>query len=889
MHSPCRGRVLNKEYTFFVSSLKANKNYLGFISYSNSNLSFALRLKKALDSSGYIPNEKKRFFLDTVSMAEDDLNKTLEEALDNSEFLIVICSPESLHSPGVNSEIDYFIKHHEHPKILPVILSGNLANTDCLPKRLRSFSDSTQTLAFRNYSLKQKGFQGVVDYLICTMLGIDAEESIHQWKTERRKQFAHKVLKRFVLPVCSVAVVAFVAWLVTKLFTHKDETITKQFIDYYWGDDAKPHGIGASLGPEVLKTLPYSYRFTYSGKLDRLIKVERINRFESLSDEDFTDEYRPAVMLFSKGEQHDTVTFKNARNRPYRQLVIDNQNDGKAFFATVNDIGIPQEIIKIIGNPSSSLDENISCQQNWRARSVLERFSYEDGRVFKRSFHTNKLLHHKFFFPNANGVCYIESIQGTNRRDSVVRYRDHFENPMFDNKHRAGYLLEYNNDGRIVRKVFLDLRMKPAPDFEERASILYEYDDAGQLCRISNHSLSGELTMGPDGYSYLERQFDDKGYEDHFFDTLGHVCFINIASNEYSSARHEFENGHPVCSIWERRDSDGNLVFNEERSHAKLKRYYKDGNVIRAEYLDTNEELCNGDHGYAYWLAEYDQMNRRTSLRYFDKDGHNSTSVKKGYAGYDITYSGNTDSLRVQYRETDNSPGYSKELGCSAWVLSMDYNTDGSTTYRFSCYDKKGEHCLNKELWYDFAASVHQRNRGQGSDIALLYSMADISIDGIDNHTSNRTSNKWKVFYNDMGQVECLCFSDDRKPYNYMSYIVKYNLDQKAYKKEFYDRDVSTIPYEKLGPDDYCRDAKVFADDRIPIGERDLSTVECSYWTAKYDKDVFKGRDFFSFDSKLVARLVPNGVNPASPLGYTLEDDHHVVLHEFRNDFCINH
>ena len=56
--------------------------------------------------------------------ASSDLSKDIEGRLADSEFLIVICSPDTKNSRWVDQEIRTFIKHRDRKNILPVLIKG---------------------------------------------------------------------------------------------------------------------------------------------------------------------------------------------------------------------------------------------------------------------------------------------------------------------------------------------------------------------------------------------------------------------------------------------------------------------------------------------------------------------------------------------------------------------------------------------------------------------------------------------------------------------------------------------------------------------------------------------------------------------------------------------
>jgi len=98
-----------------------------FISYSRSNMDFALRLARALKESGY-PVWVDQMDIPVGARWDDEL----EIALDACGIFLVILTPASITSENVKDEIGYAIDHSK--RILPVLLE------ECnIPLRLRRF------------------------------------------------------------------------------------------------------------------------------------------------------------------------------------------------------------------------------------------------------------------------------------------------------------------------------------------------------------------------------------------------------------------------------------------------------------------------------------------------------------------------------------------------------------------------------------------------------------------------------------------------------------------------------------------------------------------------------------------------------------------------------
>ncbi|MCK5685536.1 toll/interleukin-1 receptor domain-containing protein, partial [bacterium] len=75
----------------------------------------------------------------------NDLQEQIELALTQSEYLIIICSPNSAKSFYVNSEILYFKRLGREHKILPIIIAGEpnagskkwITEEECFPQSLK--------------------------------------------------------------------------------------------------------------------------------------------------------------------------------------------------------------------------------------------------------------------------------------------------------------------------------------------------------------------------------------------------------------------------------------------------------------------------------------------------------------------------------------------------------------------------------------------------------------------------------------------------------------------------------------------------------------------------------------------------------------------------------
>ena len=121
--------------------------YNAFISYKHAPVDnqVAAHIQSALEHF-HIPGKirkktgKKqiqRVFRDKDELPiTSDLSDTISQALENSDYLIVICSTSTCKSEWVKREIQYFLRNHTHDQILTVLAEGE--PEEVIPEELRT-------------------------------------------------------------------------------------------------------------------------------------------------------------------------------------------------------------------------------------------------------------------------------------------------------------------------------------------------------------------------------------------------------------------------------------------------------------------------------------------------------------------------------------------------------------------------------------------------------------------------------------------------------------------------------------------------------------------------------------------------------------------------------
>ena len=111
------------------------RQYDAFISYKHQELDslVAMRLHRMLEHYR-IPGKiqatsgKKRIHRIFRDMDEltptNDLTENIRQALQNAEYLLLICSKESCRSEWVQKEVEEFLKTHDKNRIILILLEG---------------------------------------------------------------------------------------------------------------------------------------------------------------------------------------------------------------------------------------------------------------------------------------------------------------------------------------------------------------------------------------------------------------------------------------------------------------------------------------------------------------------------------------------------------------------------------------------------------------------------------------------------------------------------------------------------------------------------------------------------------------------------------------------
>lgn len=173
--------------------------YFAFISYQHNDEKWAKWLQKQLENYKLptnirnhrpdIPQYIRPVFRDKSDLCGAKLHDSLMKALNQSKYLIVICSPHSSNSTWVNHEAQFFIDNNRESDIIPFIVDGipysNDRATECLPESISRLKGIRELLAV---NINENGRDAAVIKVISRITELNFDSLWQRHKRDLRRQ-----------------------------------------------------------------------------------------------------------------------------------------------------------------------------------------------------------------------------------------------------------------------------------------------------------------------------------------------------------------------------------------------------------------------------------------------------------------------------------------------------------------------------------------------------------------------------------------------------------------------------------------------------------------------------------------------------------------------------
>lgn len=719
----------NQQYTYYA-----------FISYQRKDEKWAKRLQRKLENYKLpVANAKeasdKKFeyirpvFRDKTDLTAGPLPDVLKEALNQSRYLIVICSPNAVQSPWVNDEINTFVNAGRTKFIIPFIIDGEPYSNDkaneCFPNALKAIPKEQEPLGVNiGEGGKRRAFIRTVAY----MLGVKFDELWNRYERHRKK-----------MRNLSIACFAFLAVIGLCIY---DYTRTK--VEYY-ADWVDCNGVAQGVTP--LTDEQYSHRFAsykfeytrvpygekgfYSWRLNKVSLVNSKGVISSSVPDNHAFFYPIQEYKYTDGYVTEIIN-RDTYNRVVMRYTIKNDYNHKvACLVDMEGKEKHQGSAYLSGSTTAFLSDANSNN----TMSKIKRFHYtrnEKGYITKVTYHANDAddLDESAIGDNNNiygKVFELDSIGMVTK----VSYINHQGNPMTDkygigsirynyaafegndtieylgsdgklayNEHKyAREITELDKYGNPVESYNEGADGKPCYDYKNIYRQVVTFDKNGGFTEIKYYDFDGELSYCSDNYSIQRVKYDSKGryIEVSHYDINDKPCYIK---GNYSIARAKYNSND--C-------------------------------IVEASSFDINDKPCvEQNYGIHKHYYKYDDYNYLIEESLFDEKDEVTISPIYHFAKQELKYDDYHQLVSIKYLDNNEQPCYYNDYTCEN---RRTYDNRGNLI-KLECFDTEGKPCISKDgfatiaLKYDnYGNRIEERYMGIHGEPIYVNMCASIQYD----------------------------------------------------------------------------------------------------------------------------------------------------------------
>ena len=172
----------NKKYFAFISYKREDEKWAGWLQDVIERYRLPVSLKRKRPE---LPASCRPLFRDSTDLCGGVLADVIKRGLDNSKYLIVICSPRAASSQWVCKEVQEFIDSGRADNIIPFIIEGCPNSSDpskeCFPESLRILCGTRSEVLGIN--VNENGREAAAVKVIARMLGVDFDSL---WQRHRK-------------------------------------------------------------------------------------------------------------------------------------------------------------------------------------------------------------------------------------------------------------------------------------------------------------------------------------------------------------------------------------------------------------------------------------------------------------------------------------------------------------------------------------------------------------------------------------------------------------------------------------------------------------------------------------------------------------------------------
>lgn len=641
--------------------------YWAFISHSSIDKPIARRIARALAREivprkfrGLVRSPRPRFesiFLDEKSIpAAPSLGAALEAALDDSHFLIVLCSPNAAASIHVNDEIAYFVGLGREDRIIGVIVSGTANATDvgqsdreAFPPAFRLERTTDRQLSSRPKPLgarpitaniadgSRQLFGRAIHMLVAGMLGISQDE-LRTLRSRRRLLQAASA----IAVAASLVGGAFLVWDgYYRPVQHSYRDFVRQWGVWKGIDRISPNEAKHRERIEIVTR----------GRYGNPVSARKLDGHGRCSTEGFKSILGNSLRVECSGARACEASFKydgsgalteerlrDQIGRPMETLTYASSEVATfveaGFGCSRTKSGVQYvRFTRTPSGPSAGFDaqlEFLDQKRNPRVNDVgAAGIAFEwDGRRLMR---VTRLDGKGTATRGNDGVAIVAMSYDQRGYVTSERYLAPDGQPTTDKNGMSELKLVHNVHGQIIERRYVGIDGDAAFDASGRAGQRFVRDSWGKAIETTALDGDGRPTVSKEGYASDKTIFDDHGVgiEERYYDAAGQP-----ATDADGASGYRFRHGalgFVVESMAIGADDKPVLLKNGTAGYRLALDEFGD-KVLLETLLDTSGQPTTGNDGYVHRANEFDARGRRIAETYLGHDMQPVPNAEKGIA-----------------------------------------------------------------------------------------------------------------------------------------------------------------------------------------------------------------------------------------------------------------
>ena len=213
--------------------MEQSKEYYAFISYKREDEKWAKWLQDKLEHYRFptnlngrtdLPKNIRPTFRDVTDLNPGLLAEEINNALHNSEWLIVVCSPRAAKSRWVCKEAQTFIDMGRADHIIPFVIEGipfsNDTATECYPEALLNLTGSQELLAT---NINEMGRDAAAIKVVARMFNLRFDTLWQRFEREKKKKRWFFIVSVIILALLSIGIAVWMSWMNNRLETQNKQ------------------------------------------------------------------------------------------------------------------------------------------------------------------------------------------------------------------------------------------------------------------------------------------------------------------------------------------------------------------------------------------------------------------------------------------------------------------------------------------------------------------------------------------------------------------------------------------------------------------------------------------------------------------------------------------